>query len=88
MSSTQKLLAEIERFLKRHDMRATNFGIWARGDWHLVRKLRAGRVPSLETADRVREWMRQYTDAHPREVSKTKRSAARRRKSPAAGAAA
>lgn len=84
MSSAQKLLAEVERFLKRHDMAETAFSMSCGGDRHLVRTLRNGRQPTMATADRMRAFMARYNAEHPRQTIKPNR----RRKSSAAVAAA
>ncbi len=57
ISSTEKLLAEIERFLTRTGMNATDFGHQAVGDVAFVHRLRAGKDTRLKTADRVRAFM-------------------------------
>ena len=85
MSSAQKLIADIERFLKRHDMRQTTFGVHV-GHRAMLLRLKSGINLTLETADRIRAFMDAYDREHPR--CSRKRSAVRRRKSPAAGAAA
>lgn len=59
-TSAQILLGMIERFLVRHDMRPTNFGIWATGDRTLVHDLRRGRIPTMRTADKARLFMARY----------------------------
>lgn len=55
------LLDEIEAFLEAKDMSATAFGIKALNDPPFVAQLRAGRDIKMSTADRVREFMREYT---------------------------
>ena len=51
------ILLEVERWLKRHDLTATQFGKAAIGDPGLVGDLRAGRDPSSRTVARVRAFM-------------------------------
>lgn len=57
MSSTEKLLQEIERFLSRTGMKAADFGQQAVGDGAFVYRLRSGKDTRLKTADRVRAFM-------------------------------
>ena len=71
MSSAQKLLIEIERFLKRHDMTPTAFSVQI-GDRNFVRTFRLGRVPTMETADKARELMARINAAQ-REAKTAKR---------------
>ena len=64
MSQAQTFLTEIEAFLARTKMPPTSFGTQAVKDPNFVRDLRGGRSPSLETADRVRDFIRsQEADA-------------------------
>src|SRR5262245_27699372 len=51
------LLAEIEAFLSGTGLTATEFGIAAVNDGHLVANLRKGSSVTLKTADRVRAFM-------------------------------
>lgn len=57
MSSTEKLLKEIEAFLIRTGMKASDFGHQAVGDVAFVYRLRSGKDTRLKTADRVRRFM-------------------------------
>jgi len=57
------LLADIESFLKRHDISATRFGDEALGDRHFVRQLRKGRRSWPETETRARAFMAQSEDS-------------------------
>jgi hypothetical protein len=57
MSTQEILLAEVERFLKRHDMAPTTFGLRAVNDAKLVANLRSGLDVRTRTADRIREFM-------------------------------
>lgn len=59
----QQLLDEIEAFLKKHSMFASYFGRDAINDTALVSRLRAGGTVQLETADRLRAFMRGYKPA-------------------------
>ena len=65
-SSHDILLAEVEDFLKRHDMAPTTFGTLAANDMKLVSELRDGRDIRLSTADRIRRFMREYTPPRPK----------------------
>ena len=56
-NSAMQLLSEIEAFLKRTGMPATNFGLEAVNDGHLVKRLRAGKGLTLSRVDRIREFM-------------------------------
>lgn len=58
--SIQSLLAEITLFQERNNVNATNFGLLAVNDGKFLSDLNAGRVPSLVTIDRVREFMRRH----------------------------
>jgi len=60
MTSMDQLLSEIETFLERHDMAPTKFGTLAMNDAKFVGRLRAGQRVRLDTADRVRDFMRSY----------------------------
>jgi len=51
------VLLEVERWLKRHDLTATQFGKAAIGDPGLVGDLREGRDPSSRTVARIRAFM-------------------------------
>lgn len=75
VSSSKKLLAEIEAFLLTHAMAPTAFGVLATKDRHLVRNMRAGRQVTLQTADRIRNFMSTY-QSPPRRRSKSSASVA------------
>ncbi len=57
-TSTEQLLADIEAFLKKRKMFATDFGKLALGDPNLIADMRKGRSPSMKTADKVRDFMK------------------------------
>lgn len=57
MSSRDKFLAEIEAFLKRHNMAAGRLGIDAMSDNKFVSRLRSGEGCTLDTYDKVRKYM-------------------------------
>jgi len=64
--SHEILLAEVEAFLKRHDMAPTTFGTMAANDVKLVSDLREGRDIRLSMADRLRRFMREYVPKRPK----------------------
>ena len=57
MTSDEKLLSNIEQFLSKNEMSATQFGLAAMNDGKFVFFLREGRSPSLKTMDRVKAFM-------------------------------
>lgn len=65
-SSHELLLAEIEDFLKAHDMAPTAFGTLVANDVKLVLELREGRDLRLSMADRIRHFMREYQPRRPK----------------------
>lgn len=72
MTSHERFLAEIERFMARHQMPPTVFGRLASNDFHLIKQLRANkRGISLPRVDRIRAFMAAYDKDHP--VAKTRR---------------
>jgi hypothetical protein len=60
MSARDELLAEIEAFLIKHDIRASYFGRDIVGDFSLVSRLRRGGDVRLETVDKIRTYMAAY----------------------------
>lgn len=54
------LLAEIDAFLARTNMKPTRFGIDTLGDGGLVNGLRTGRSLTLKSANRVLAFMSEY----------------------------
>lgn len=67
MSEQEKLLRDIETFLAKHDMPETVFGVKAMNDTALLIKLRKGRTVRIDTAEKLRRFMREYkTDGKPR----------------------
>jgi hypothetical protein len=50
--------AKVFSYLERSGMYPTDFGINAAKDRAFITRLKAGRSPSLKTADRVLDWMR------------------------------
>lgn len=60
MDSRQQLVNEIEAFLAKHEMGAPEFGRLAMNDVAFVYRLRQGRDVRASTADRAREFMRDF----------------------------
>ncbi|MEW5705113.1 MAG: hypothetical protein AB1781_11105 [Pseudomonadota bacterium] len=60
MSTKEKFLAEIERFLRRSGMSAKEFGDKVMNDVSYVYRLRKGRVSSADTMDRVKAWIAEH----------------------------
>lgn len=71
MTAREKLLAEVERFLRRQGMDHTRFGTDALNDPSFVMDLRKGRNVRLDTADRVRNFMaeRRLPKANPKRAA-------------------
>lgn len=63
MSTAQKLLADVERFLEQTGMPATTFGLRVANDGHLVRDLRSGRDIRASQIDRIRDYIAGYDSA-------------------------
>jgi hypothetical protein len=59
-TTLQTLLADIERFLEQWAMTPSRFGQLAMNDAKFVSRLREGKDVRTGTADRVREFMRDY----------------------------
>lgn len=51
------LIRSVEQFLRRHEMAATKFGRLAAHDPRFVLDLRMGRIPRLNTEERIRGFM-------------------------------
>ena len=66
MTARETLLAEIEAFLERHDLRPTTFGRLASNDTALVSRIRNGANVRLDTADALRLFMQCYKPPKPR----------------------
>ncbi len=58
MSHKEKLLTEIERYLRRSGMSARAFGVAAKGDPHIVYRLRKGKDITASTMDLLSNYMR------------------------------
>lgn len=63
MSSTKRLLAEIDAFTARTGMSESAFGQLSAGNRRLIKSLRSGRSVTLHTADAIRMFMRTYNKA-------------------------
>lgn len=61
MTATQKFIARIEAFMKKHGMSRRRFGVEALNDPNFFYDLKAGRrTPTIETADKVDTYMDRY----------------------------
>ncbi len=60
MSTAERFCQEIEAYLRKSGMTATVFGRLAMSDPNFVFELRGGRVPSVETLDRVTAWISEH----------------------------
>lgn len=68
ISAREQLLAEIEAFLARQQMSPTHFGRAALNDNKFLKRLREGASCSLDTADKLRAFMRTYAgNARPKQ---------------------
>lgn len=74
MSISKTLLAEIREYLAETGMAATTFGRAAVANTYIVEKLESGRTITVDTADRVRAWMKANPPST--KMSKTRRRAA------------
>ena len=59
----ETLLYEIEQYLILTRMDRTRFGLEAMNDGHFIPRIEQGRVPSLPTIDKVRDYMASKTKA-------------------------
>lgn len=62
MRTRDKLIADIEAFLKRYKMRPTVFGTLAVNDAKLMSELRAGADLTTKRMDKIRDFMCAYKD--------------------------
>ena len=60
MTARETLLAEIEAFLETSGLAPSAFGRMSLNDTALMTRLRAGSDVRTETADKLREFMREY----------------------------
>lgn len=59
MARDEPLIEEISRFLDKHQLSESAFGVAATGNQRLVERVRRG-TATLQSADRAREFMRTY----------------------------
>lgn len=76
MSTREQFLAEVEAYLKAHDMDPSNLGILALRNPAFVMRLRAGMDVRVSTMDRVQKWMREHPLDRKRKKAAEHRSAA------------
>lgn len=62
MNATEALLSEIEAFSRTRGIAASTVGLKAVNDGKLVERLRRGGSVTLETAERLREFMRSHDE--------------------------
>jgi len=62
MNTKQIFVNEIKAFLKKHKMAPSAFGRQAVNDSKLVQTLFAGRSPTTDLVDKVKDFMREYND--------------------------
>lgn len=60
MSERERLIIDIERFLRKTGMGPTQFSVESCGQRGLMTRLRRGEGVTLETVDKVRTFMRTY----------------------------
>jgi hypothetical protein len=77
MTLREQFLAEIDAFMRRHEMGPSAFGLAARNDGSFVTRLRTGESdPKSSTIDDVRAWMAERDKALGRKTARPKRAAA------------
>lgn len=62
--SHEQIVANIDAFLDRHGMKPSRLGRDATGEPDLVRSIRGGRSPSLETLNKLAAFMADYDKAN------------------------
>ena len=62
----QTLLTRIEQYCARSNTDRTTFGLEVLNDGHLIRRLYLGRVPKLDTIDKINDFIDSHTKAVPR----------------------
>ena len=60
MTEREKILDEIERFLRKTGMNATHFGIESVGRRNLLNHLRDGRGLHIDSAAKIRDYMKAH----------------------------
>lgn len=63
MNSTEKLKSDIEAFCEAHNMSGSRFSELAIGDPTFWFKLSRGRIPKLDTYDKVQSFIASYKAA-------------------------
>jgi hypothetical protein len=61
--TVKQLLTEIEAYRAREHLDKTSFGLLVANNGHLIRRMELGQIPSLETIDRIRAYMKTYSRA-------------------------
>ena len=61
MTHLEKFVARIDKFIERHNIAPTNFGVMAVNDSNFILDMRRGiRSPTIKTIDRVESFMNNY----------------------------
>ncbi len=76
--SHAEVVALVDSFLTRRDMKPSRFGRDALGEPQFVSQLRAGRMPGLVTLTKLRDFMRERDEIAERSVMVADRSGGRR----------
>ena len=71
--AVQELLLDIEQYCARAGVNRTQFGMQAMNDGNFIPRLEHGRIPSLKTIDRVRDYISSKTKAVPSKSSSHRR---------------
>jgi hypothetical protein len=66
MTERQKLLADIESFITKSGLAATKFGLLAMNDPAFVRRLRLGGDIRTGTAAKIRKFIADHKNDHPK----------------------
>lgn len=69
MSARKELLTEIDAFLKANNLSESTLGFLALRDPAFVLRLRRGRNTGIETAARIRKFMREYDPVPKKKVA-------------------
>jgi len=80
-SATSKLLREVEAYCRGAGIAETTFGREAVNDGKLCARLRAGKSLTLETADRIRDYIASQGVVEAKDIEKPARRAPKRRQS-------
>lgn len=60
MNGVEDLLSDIEKFLRKHGMAPSTFGLNAVNDGKTVDRLRSGKTITMRTAEKIRRFMHDY----------------------------